>query len=258
MVESKQSVYDDTSERAPLVSADDHSGEQDAPPLVRAEHVVDPAAHDLLRMVDSTEQHTIGSYQPPVAIPTVEAVAATPENDEDDPETKEEDVEVHKRTLVKGAGIASGIFGCLIGGPILALLLGFGAAYACDKRGAVGDTARAVGELALSTREKAKEIEDKHHVAQRTQVAASSVWKKAKEADGQNRILERTKGLAVDGINATTDFCHRHKLIERGVAGVGKAVYWATDKIATKISDRLGVDDTAAATPPDASPVSEE
>jgi hypothetical protein len=252
MVENKQSIYDDNSERAPLVSADD----SEHAPLVRAEHV-DPGA-DLLRMVDSAEN--IG-YQPPVAIPTVEAVAAVSTPEGDSPATHEEDEEegeVHKRKLVKGAGIASGIFGCLIGGPFLALLLGFGAAYACDKRGTVGDSARAVGEFALSTRDKAKEIEEKHHVAQRTQLAASGVWQKAKEADGQNRVLERTKAFTVDGINATTDFVKHHKLIERGVQGVGKAVYWATDKIATKITDRLEVDDTAAATPLNAFPVSEE
>jgi hypothetical protein len=58
-----------------------------------------------------------------------------------------------------------------------------------------------VRELALSDRDKAKEIEEKHHVTQRAQRAASSVWQKAKEAYGQNRILERTKALAVNGID---------------------------------------------------------
>jgi hypothetical protein len=138
-----------------------------------------------------------------------------------------------ERSRIIGAGVASGVFGLLVGGPVVALLLGFGASYAAEKKeGAVGDTARAIGDLAIISKAKAREIDEKHHVVDKSKKVASEVWEKAKEADRKHKILDKTKAFLVYSWTATVDFIRRHNLIERGVNGVGKGVCWVMEKIA--------------------------
>jgi len=155
-----------------------------------------------------------------------------------------------ERSRVVGAGVASGLFGLLVGGPVVAVLLGFGASYAAEKKeGAVGDTARAIGDLALISKAKAKEIDEKHHVVDKSKKVAGDLWEKAKEADQKHKILDKAKAFLVYSWTATVDFIRRHNLIERGVNGVGKGVCWAMEKIA-------GGQDRAAPTAPAQSPQS--
>jgi hypothetical protein len=83
----------------------------------------------------------------------------------------EEDEDKQRQRRV-GAGVASGVFGCLIGGPIVALIFGFGAAYATKGKGALGDSARAIGDGALSAKAKAVEIRNKHKNAVRSETVS--------------------------------------------------------------------------------------
>jgi len=139
-----------------------------------------------------------------------------------------------------GAGVASGIVGFLLGGPILAAIMGFGAAYAVDQQGATGDVARAVGDLALQAKDRAKEIDQKHRIVDKSKVKVAEVWEKAQEADREHRILERTKDFLVRAFEVTTDFVKRHRLIERGVECVGKTLSCIMQKIVNKIEGAQG------------------
>ena len=117
----------------------------------------------------------------------------------------------------------SGIVGLFLGGPFVAMILGFGVAYATEKQGAVGDTARAVGDVALSVRGKAIEIDDKHNVVGKSKVMAQEAFEKAKEMDRKHHILERTKDLLVYSWTSTVEFFRRNRVVERGVEGVGRS-----------------------------------
>ena len=136
--------------------------------------------------------------------------------------------------IVTAAGVGSGILGLLVGGPVLGLLLGFGGAYAAEHKPGhlVGDTARAVGEVALSVQAKAQAIDAQHHVVVRSKQAARQAWDKAQQLDREHRILEKAKELAVYSWNATVSFIRRHNLVERGVNGIGKGVCWLIEKVA--------------------------
>uniref|UniRef100_A0A7S0L0T8 Uncharacterized protein n=1 Tax=Asterionellopsis glacialis TaxID=33640 RepID=A0A7S0L0T8_9STRA len=90
----------------------------------------------------------------------------------------------------RGAGVMCGVLGCLIGGPILAVAAGVGAAYATGKDGATGDIARAAGDVALSVRDKAKEVDEKHDLKTKTQNASKDVYERTKSA---SKELFRTK-----------------------------------------------------------------
>jgi hypothetical protein len=138
------------------------------------------------------------------------------------------------------SGIAGVVVGSLIFGPFLGTLLGFGAAYSTRKEGAAGDIGRALGDVALITRDRAVEIDRKHFLVQKGKDALARGWEKAKEMDREHHILEKGKDFLIFCWTETVDFTRRHRIIERGVQGVGKALEWLFSRIFrtnTNISD---------------------
>ena len=94
-----------------------------------------------------------------------------------------------------------------------------------------------MGELALSAREKAKEIDARHNVVERSSEAAQSAWNRAQEMDQENHYLERGSNFAKRAWTKIVDFVRRHNLIERGVNTVGRAVVWTAETIGRKIQE---------------------
>ena len=81
--------------------------------------------------------------------------------------------------VARGAAALCGLTGCFLGGPFLAILAALGGAYsATHNKGPVGDASRAVGEVALAARDKARE----HQVCEKTGTAAKAVAKGLKES----------------------------------------------------------------------------
>jgi hypothetical protein len=86
----------------------------------------------------------------------------------------------YKRAL--GAGIAAGLCGALLAGPVLGTFVGLGAAYAAQSDpGVVGESARAVGDVALEAQAKAEEIEEEKHIAQRANNFLNDAWEKIQQ-----------------------------------------------------------------------------
>ena len=157
------------------------------------------------------------------------------DNDEDDDDEDEEQTQV-----MVGAGIASGTLGLwvvierslfapfvtynvthvptssLVGGPFFAVLLGFGTAYATQKDGAVGDSARAVGHVARTAQEQAKAVDQKHHLLEKSQHLAKQAWQKARALDRKYHVLDTAVDVVQFSWNATKNFCQRHYRSLRG------------------------------------------
>jgi hypothetical protein len=145
-----------------------------------------------------------------------------------------------QRTNPKVAsGAAGAVIGFLFGGPILAALLGFGAAYATQKEGATGDAARALGDVAISTKEKALEVDKKHNVVNRSKEAAADVWGKAKKYDQQYNVLDKMKDVAVFSWKSFTDFIRDRRVLERGVDGVGRGYEYVSKKVSGESNDTM-------------------
>jgi hypothetical protein len=216
MVESKKSVYDN-----------------DNPPLVEATSAaVGVPEGDLLQLnTNDAVAESASSSTPRAPAPPHESTQSNESSVEEIPSlpTEEEELE-RKRTI--GAGVFSGVVGLFLGGPFVAMILGFGAAYATEKQSAVGDSARAVGDVALSVSAKAKEIDGKHHVVEKSKVMAQGAFEKAKEMDTEYNILERTKNFLVYSWTSTVDFVRRNRVLERGVEGVGRSAEWVAGKVA--------------------------
>jgi hypothetical protein len=141
------------------------------------------------------------------------------------------------------------LFVRLLGGPFLALIFGFGVAYAAQQdEGAVGDSARAVGDVALAASVKVREINDKHRVVERAKVAGTQAWEKAAELDQKHGIVEKASNAIVVAWHKTREFVIRHRLIERGIDGIGRGVYWVAKKINEKFDDAAPSDETTGTT----------
>ena len=137
-------------------------------------------------------------------------------------------------SLSTSAGIAAGILGFLCGGPILGIFFGFGAAYAAaTKEGAVGDVARAIGEVGLVAKAKAQEVDERHKLVDKSKVAAAKYLEDLQDADRKHRILEKLKRFVIWSWEATLDYARRHHLVERGLAAVENGL----DRLLEKISE---------------------
>jgi hypothetical protein len=134
-----------------------------------------------------------------------------------------------------GAGVASGMFGMLVGGPVLAILLGLGTAYAADQPGAAGDAARSVGEVAIVAQNKFKKLDEEHKFVERSKVVAAEAVQKLQEADRDHRLVDRFKDFATRSFQSVSLYVKEHRLLERGTQAVGQAAYWAAHKLADKV-----------------------
>lgn len=136
-----------------------------------------------------------------------------------------------------------------MGGCVPAILLGLGCAYATTKEGCCGDTSRAIGEVGLTCRRKAKELNEKHDIAskstKRTKVVVLSTVERAKELDQNHGILSRTKDSVVYVWEVVTDFAGRHRLVETSVEGVGSAAYWAADRVSAQMNQSGNANDNS-------------
>jgi hypothetical protein len=221
MVESKKSVYDN--ENPPLVEAISTAAISTA---------VGVPEGDLLHLnTDDAVEESASSSAPRAPAPPHESTQSNESSIEEIPTLPTEEEELERSRTI-GAGVFSGVVGLFLGGPFVAMILGFGAAYAAEKQGAVGDSARAVGDVALSVKAKAKEIEEKHHVVDKNKVMAQEAFEKAKEMDRNHHILERTKDFLVWSWTSTVDFVRRNRVLERGVEGVGRSAEWVAGKVA--------------------------
>jgi hypothetical protein len=109
--------------------------------------------------------------------------------------------------------------------------LGAGAAYATQHDdGLLGDTSRAIGDVALQVRAKAKDIDRKHNVVQVAREQSQRAWNNAKEYD-DHQVLERSKTIAVKTAKDTCKFVKQHQIVERSVKGARNVTYWAAERI---------------------------
>jgi len=125
----------------------------------------------------------------------------------------------------------------LVGGPFAAVLLGFGAAYATQKDGAVGDSARALGEVAWTAQIKARTIDRKHHIVEKSKLVAQQAWTRARAVDRKYKILDTTVDMVQFSWKTTKDYCQRHRVIERGLEGSKQTLGWLAEQIDQRMAN---------------------
>jgi hypothetical protein len=73
-----------------------------------------------------------------------------------------------------GAAVAGGLAGLVLGGPILAVLAAAGTAVAATTKSKTGQVARSSGDAMASFGDRLKELDQKHHVIERTSQSIAS------------------------------------------------------------------------------------
>jgi hypothetical protein len=95
----------------------------------------------------------------------------------------------HTRRQLRGAAVAGGLTGFLLGGPIIGAVVAGGAALAVTSKGKAGDVARSTGEVMASAGDRLRKVDQKHHVVKKTSKGFSKscdwVAKKIKPRDQQ-------------------------------------------------------------------------
>ena len=139
--------------------------------------------------------------------------------------------EEHERQRRVGAGAAGAVMGLLVGGPVLSLFLGFGAAYYTRHEGATGDLARALGEVALVAKDKFQEIDNKHNLVHKSQEAAQEAIRRIQEADRRHHGQEKFFRFVRYSWETTLSFVERHRLVQRGYHHLQKLLAHIARKI---------------------------
>lgn len=156
-------------------------------------------------------------------------------------------LEDDEKEMMVAAGVAAGTMGCLIGGPLLACLVGFGAAHYTKKDGACGDSARALGQVALMARDKAREVNRKHDLVEKGKQVAEEAWDKAKDMDRRHNLLDRTKEFLSASFAALKEANHKYNILERATEAVGKTLTLVATKVNEKFFKERPLGQTAAA-----------
>ena len=113
------------------------------------------------------------------------------------------------------AGIAGGVVGTLIAGPVVGLVAGGAAAYYSQRDGAAGDITRAMGEVAQTTGAKAKELNEKHNLIDKSKEAADAAWKKVKEINQKHHVADRSKVAAASVWESLKELEKQHNVANK-------------------------------------------
>jgi hypothetical protein len=118
----------------------------------------------------------------------VDQLNSTPNNKNENPHTKRQ---------LRGAAVAGGLTGFLLGGPILGAVAAGGAALAVSNKGKAGKVARSAGEGMASAGDRLKRVDRKHHVVEKTSKGFSKGcnWA-AKKLKPRDQQLPRTPAQA--------------------------------------------------------------
>ncbi len=140
-----------------------------------------------------------------------------------------------------GAGLFFGLSGLLIGGPILGVLTGTGAAIVASKdKGPAGDVARATGDFAMATGSKvgeaAKEVNEKHGILDKIKNAFVATWGRFQQFDEEHKISEKTKDTMSDVTQMTVEFEGKHHVMENILRGIQNGA----DFLLVKLKDATG------------------
>ena len=227
MVESKSDFYDDN----------DCFRVENDPPLVQAEHLpIDCGGLEPISVSVVTIDGDDGDrLQEATSVVSSESFSMAAQQQEGGAETSEEAKE--SKAALK-AGITAGVVGTILGGPLLGVVAGGAGAYYSKQEGAAGDVSRALGEIGAASYEKAKELNRKHHLVDKSKKAATSAVKKAKEMNQKHHLVDKSKEAAETAFYKAKRFDEKHHVIKKLKAFMLLCIKELL-KIAEKVGGRL-------------------
>ena len=175
---------------------------------------------------------SVDPLNPPSAYVDEEFVEVVAPVDIQEMDRSSTEVPQHEPDVMVGACIAGACLGCLIGGPALGCIAGAGSAYGTTRNNAAGDCTRSMGQLALSCRSKAIQVNEKHQIVEKTKTAAYVCWQKSRDMNERHRMAERTKDCLVAGWEGAKEANRKYHIIDRTFEAIGVTCAYLSDKIA--------------------------
>jgi hypothetical protein len=105
-----------------------------------------------------------------------------------------------------GAGMVAAIILLPMFGPVLAGVAGVAAAYGSTQPGAAGDACRAAGDVALTAKEKAMEVNNKHDIVNRSKQNVDGVVSNVRDADKHDILGKIGKAVQLVVANVAVAF----------------------------------------------------
>lgn len=201
MVEYKQGIYDDT----------DYFRPEEPPPLVQAHHA--PIDFSDLHPITVSVVSDEDLCQEAASVVSTESSCVHAEDNTNNLSGQNQEKGGGEK-VAWSAGLAGGVVGTLVGGPVLGIVAGGASAYYSKKEGAAGDISRAIGEIGSASYLKAKELNQKHHLLDKSRKAASSAWTKAKELNKKNHILDKSKVVTKKALSRAKKFDEKHHVVK--------------------------------------------
>jgi hypothetical protein len=138
----------------------------------------------------------------------------------------------HKRNaIVGGAAIAGTAAGLAIAGPLIGIVGGVAAATVATRETKAGDIARASGDAVLTVGDRAKDLDQKHGILDKTKKGMGSVVDKAKEMDEKHNIVDKTKRGVGNTYQNVRKFEEKHAIMERAGEGLMKGFNFVSNKL---------------------------
>ena len=144
-----------------------------------------------------------------------------------------------KDNLVSSAGLAGGVLGFALGGPVMATVLGFSSAFCTQKDGPAGDVARALGDVGKVTTEKAIELDEKHRIVDQSKRIAVEALEKAQELDRTHHIVDQVIEGALWSGRTSVKFVREHRLIEKGTHTAIRGLGHLAERVSTNGVQRM-------------------
>eukprot|EP00980_Cylindrotheca_fusiformis_P007347 scaffold1525_cov142-Cylindrotheca_fusiformis.AAC.147 len=121
-----------------------------------------------------------------------------------------------------GAAIAGGIAGAVIAGPVVGVLAAGGAALATTAPGKGGEIARKSGDAMARVGDKAKQMDEKHHIKDKAKAGAQKGLQKMKELDQKHHIKDKAKASMARGADKVKEIDQEHDFSGKARKGVSK------------------------------------
>ncbi|KAL3945482.1 MAG: hypothetical protein SGBAC_000453 [Bacillariaceae sp.] len=119
-----------------------------------------------------------------------------------------------------GAAVVGGVAGTLIGGPLVGAAAAAAAAAATTAPGKGGDIARSSGEGMAKMGDKAKALDEKHHIQDKAKAQAQKGVEKAKEVDEKHNITDKAKASASKGLDKAKEINREHHITDKAKKGL--------------------------------------
>ncbi|CAJ1946245.1 unnamed protein product [Cylindrotheca closterium] len=121
-----------------------------------------------------------------------------------------------------GAAVAGGVAGTMVGGPIVGIAAAAAAAAATTAPGKGGSVARSGGEGVAKLGDKAKALDEKHHLQDKAKAQAQRGVEKAKEMDEKHNLTDKAKASMSKTVDKAKEINREHEITNKAKKGLAK------------------------------------